>query len=251
MKIKLLRAIAIYCFLLSCTKTINEQAPVSALQTSDAAISNENPDNFVEIGSIDLGDAGAAEISAYDPKTKKLFVVNNGTTNKIDVVDLSNPSIPSYITSIDLAPYGGLVNSLVAMDGLLAAAIEAPDKVSAGKVVVFSAINYKAFRQIPVGSLPDMITASGDGRFIVTANEGEPNSYNQAGSVDPVGSVSVISVRDNFSVTTLDFSGFAGQAEALKTKGFRIFGPNASFAQDVEPEYVTISSDSKTAWVTL
>lgn len=56
----------------------------------------KNPVNVIEIGSIDLGDAGAAEISAYDPVTKKLFVVNNGTTNKIDVVDLNNPAAPVY-----------------------------------------------------------------------------------------------------------------------------------------------------------
>ena len=31
----------------------------------------------------------------------------------------------------------------------------------------------------------------------------------------------------------------------------RVFGPNASVAQDLEPEYITISHDSRTAWVTL
>lgn len=31
----------------------------------------------------------------------------------------------------------------------------------------------------------------------------------------------------------------------------RIFGPGASVAQDLEPEYLTLSEDSRTAWVTL
>ena len=48
---------------------------------------NEDAATFAEIGTIDIGDVGAAEISAYDPATKRLFVVNNGTVNKIDVID--------------------------------------------------------------------------------------------------------------------------------------------------------------------
>ncbi|MEZ4904581.1 MAG: hypothetical protein R2822_23955 [Spirosomataceae bacterium] len=65
---------------------------------------NENPANFVEIGSIDIGDAGAAEISAYDPQTGRLFVVNNSAVNKIDVLDFSNPSDIKVIGSISMAP---------------------------------------------------------------------------------------------------------------------------------------------------
>jgi hypothetical protein len=41
------------------------------------------------------------------------------------------------------------------------------------------------------------------------------------------------------------------QAAALKTKGVRIYGPNATVAKDLEPEYIAVTPDSKTAFVTL
>ena len=63
----------------------------------------EDPSSFSEIASLDIGEAGAAEISAYDPKTKRLFVVNNSTTNKIDVVGLQNFSAIGVIATIDVA----------------------------------------------------------------------------------------------------------------------------------------------------
>ncbi len=208
----------------------------------------ENPSTFAEIASIDIGDVGAAEISAYDPYTGRLFVVNNGTVNKIDIIEISNNSTLKVVGSISMAPYGGAVNSVSIHNGKLAAAIESSNKTESGKVVVFNTIDQKELKVIPVGALPDMVTFSPDGRFIVTANEGEPND---AYTIDPVGTVSIISVEDNYSVTTLDFGAFAPQQASLMAKGLRIFGPKASFAQDMEPEYVTISEDSKTAWVTL
>jgi hypothetical protein len=58
---------------------------------------------FKEISSIALGGVGASEISAYDPTTKKLFVVNNSKVNKIDVLDYSNPASPKLIKEIAIA----------------------------------------------------------------------------------------------------------------------------------------------------
>lgn len=246
---RLLAAMAI-CAVVSCTKSFDKEANFSARSSEDNAMVTEDPSSFTEIGSIDLGEETAGEISAYDANTKKLFSVDNVDYPKIDVVDLSNPSAPKFVTSIDVSSYGGAINSVVAKNGYLAAAIQADDKVSAGKAVIFNTTDYTVIKEVTVGSQPDMITVSANGKFILTANEGEPNSYNQAGSIDPVGSVSIITVPD-FAVTTIDFSSFAGKADKLKAKGFRIFGPNASFAQDIEPEYITISEDSKTAWVTL
>lgn len=210
---------------------------------------NEDASTFQEIGSLAIGGEGAAEISAYDPSTKKLFVVTNaGSSTRIDVVSLQQPSSPEAIGYIDIAPYGGNVNSVSVSEGKLAAAVEGFQKTDPGKVLVFTTKEYSPVAQISVGALPDMITYSSDGKYILTANEGEPND---AYTVDPVGSVSIIAVRENYSVTTLDFSSFASQAEGLKAKGLRIFGPNASFAQDIEPEYITIDQNSKFAWVTL
>ncbi|MFM2361442.1 MAG: hypothetical protein RLZZ316_344 [Bacteroidota bacterium] len=209
---------------------------------------NEDAAAFSEVGSIDLGDAGAAEISAFDPQTNRLFVVNNSTVNKIDVVDLADPTNLKLITSISLTSYGGGVNSLSVYNGKLAAAIEASNKQDNGKVVVFNTSDYKEVKIINVGALPDMVTYSPDGAFILTANEGEPSAdYTN----DPAGSVSIIEVNNNYSVTTIDFTSLASQQAALQTKGFRVFGVGNNFAKDIEPEYITVAADSKTAWVTL
>ncbi len=220
---------------LSCKKGIEAPVPV------------EDAFSIAEIGSIDVGDLGAAEISAFDPVTKRLFIVNNSTVNKIDVVDLSNPAKPVYMQSISLTSYGGYVNSLDVHNGKLAAAIEASVKQDPGKVVVFDCNTYNELKVIPVGALPDMITYSPDGKFILTANEGEPNdTYTN----DPIGTVSIITVPE-YAVTTIDFSSFSSSLTTLRSQGFRVFGPGNNFARDIEPEYITVSADSRTAWVTL
>lgn len=209
----------------------------------------EDAATFAEIGSIDVGSTGAAEITAFDPGTKKLFVVNNSPgDNKIDVLDFSNPASPKLLTSISMAPIGGLVNSLDVSDGVLAAAVEATVKQDPGKVALFATDDYRLIKTVTVGALPDMVTYSPDGKFILTANEGEPSDdYTR----DPEGTVSIISVKDNYAVNTIGFGSFAPQQAALVAKGLRVFGPESSLAQDLEPEYITVANDSRTAWVTL
>ncbi|SHF44653.1 choice-of-anchor I family protein [Pedobacter caeni] len=230
--------------LISCKKD-NVQIPVETPEI----IVNEDPKTFAEIGSIDIGDEGAAEITAFDPITNRLFVVNNTTgNNRIDVIDFKDPTKMTKLSSISITPYGGLVNSLSVHDGKLAAAIESVNKTDNGKVVVFKTSDYSEIKVITVGALPDMITFSPDGKYLLTANEGEPS---QDYTTDPVGTISIISVTENYAVNTIDFGAFAGKKDELAKKGFRIFGPGKDFLKDIEPEYITISEDSKTAWVTL
>jgi len=230
--------------LVSCKKDNNEtETP------EEEFFVNEDPSSFAEIGSFKVGGAGAAEISAFDPATNRLFVVNNNATeNRIDVIDFKDPSKMTVIHSIPMAPYGGAVNSVSVYGGNVAAAIESTNKQANGKVVVFKTSDYSKVAEVNVGALPDMVTYSPDGKFILTANEGEPNADY---SNDPEGSISIISVADNYSVVTKNFAAFAGQKDDLLSKGFRVFGPSNDFVKDIEPEYITVSEDSKTAWVTL
>jgi DNA-binding beta-propeller fold protein YncE len=93
---------------------------------------------------------------------------------------------------------------------------------------------------IEVGSLPDMLVWSPDGEKLLVANEAEPSDDY---TVDPEGSVSIITLGSG--VETAGFDGVPIDAEV------RIFGPDASAAQDLGPEYIAVSDDSKTAWVTL
>jgi hypothetical protein len=208
---------------------------------------SEDLSGYQEIASINLGGVNSAEITAFDPTTKRLFAVNNGAENKIDVLDISNPASVTVIKSISMLPYGGYVNSVAVSNGKLAAAIESTNKQAAGKIVVFNTSTYAEIKSINVGSLPDMVTFSPDGNYIISANEGEPSADYVT---DPEGTVSIIKVSD-YSITTINFSSFESQLASLTARGFRIFGPNKIFIKDIEPEYVTVSDDSKTAYVTL
>ncbi len=221
---------------------------VLAACQDDEIKKSESPETFALVDDIDLGEAGAAEISAYDPSTKQLFVVNNAVASKIDVVDFQDVTMITYLESIDVSIYGSAVQSVAVKNGLLAAAIQGTLKTDDGKIVIFNTSDLSEEAVITVGALPDMVTFSPDGKLIISANEGEPSDDYL---IDPVGSVSIISVEASFAVSTLTFAGFNASAATLATSGYRVFGPNADLSEDTEPEYVAISKDSKTAWVSL
>ncbi|MBT9187659.1 choice-of-anchor I family protein [Zobellia russellii] len=205
-------------------------------------IVNTSELTFTKIGGFvnGSGDEGFAEISAYDSKTGKLFVVNPVET-EVSVWDISEPTIPSKQSSISLS---GTPNSVAVHGGLLAIAVENSNKQADGTIEVYETETMALTNSYPVGALPDMVTFSPNGKYIVSANEGEPNDDY---TVDPEGSISVIDV-ENGKVNTLAFTSYNGQSIG---NDFRVFGPGATVAQDIEPEYVAVSDDSKYAYVSL
>jgi 2',3'-cyclic-nucleotide 2'-phosphodiesterase/3'-nucleotidase/5'-nucleotidase len=192
--------------------------------------------------------AGGAEIAAHDPATQRLFVVN-GAHHLIDVLDISDPLHPTLVRSIDVTPFGGGANSVAVRGGLVVAAVENVNRQARGSAVFFDA-NGNHLKTVTVGALPDMVTFSPDGRWVLIANEGEPSDDYL---VDPEGSVSVIDLRHGIAhlnqskVRTAGFSAWNG----APPPGVRVYGPGSTVAQDLEPEYITISADSRTAWVTV
>lgn len=195
-----------------------------------------------------LFDEGAAEIAAYDRSSRRLFVTN-ASANSVDVLNIRNIRKPRLKFTIDLSPYGGGVNSVAVKDGIVALAVEAEVKQDPGSVVFFDVYgNYLS--EVEAGALPDMVTFTPDGLKVLVANEGEPDD---AYTNDPLGTVSIIDLSAGIAnltqddVTTVDFTGFDGE----DVSPVRIFGPGASVSQDLEPEYIAVSEDSSTAWVTL
>ncbi|PZV09399.1 MAG: bifunctional metallophosphatase/5'-nucleotidase [Leptolyngbya sp.] len=212
------------------------------------------PSLLVPIGTYETNvfDASAAEIVVHDPVTQRLFVVNANAPT-VEVLDISNPSSPTKLFDIDPSAYGAAANSVAIANGIVAIAIEAEEKTDPGSVAFFD-VDGNFLSTVTVGALPDMLTFTPDGTKVLVANEGEPNADY---SIDPEGSISIIDLSGGVAnltqanVTTAGFTAFNDQRNALIADGVRIFCPNANVAQDVEPEYIAVTGDSRTAYVAL
>ncbi len=196
----------------------------------------------------------AAEIVAHDPITQRLFVVN-AKKGALDVLDITDPSNPT--SDVTVSTEGGGINSVAIDNGIVAVAVQADIAQENGSVVFFDSQTLETLGSVEVGALPDMLTFTPDGSKVVVANEGEPDGYCVDGAGDPEGSISIIDVSgdlaylDGSDVRTAGFDSFNDDVDELRASGVRIFGPNATVAQDLEPEYVTVDATSTTAWVSL
>ncbi|MBU3699231.1 MAG: hypothetical protein FGM33_04365 [Candidatus Kapabacteria bacterium] len=193
-------------------------------------------------------DGSAAESVTYDPTTRTA-ILTDARANRISYVNMTNPALPVTIRDVSMAPYGAGVNSVAVRNGLVAVAMEDAVKSNPGRVVFFDMSgNFRS--SVTVGALPDMLTFTPNGQRVIVCNEGEPEiNY----TVDPEGSVSIINVTNPTAPTvqTVGFTSLNGRQDSLRAMGVRIYGLNASVAQDLEPEYAAISADGSTAYVTL
>jgi len=191
------------------------------------------------------------EIVVYDSASKQLFMTS-AVQDRMDIVNFSNPINPILIKSVAMASYGG-ITSVAVYNGLVAVASPNANEQLDGQVVFFNTSG-DFLKKVTVGALPDNISFTPDGKKVLTANEGQPSiDY----TLDPEGSVSIIDVSGGIanvsqnSVTTLLFTAFNSQEAALIASGVRKTKVSSTLSQDLEPEYITTSADSKKAWVVL
>ncbi|WP_246879051.1 choice-of-anchor I family protein [Thalassospira sp. ER-Se-21-Dark] len=248
MRSSLMATAAVSLLLTACAGT----APNQTKMAGDVINAGAHPITIVPMGEYRTGmlDESAAEIPAFDPVTKRIFVVN-GADKVVDILDMSDPSELTKIAAIDLSTWGKGANSVAIKNGVVAVAVENSDKQAPGQAVFFDT-DGGFISAVTVGALPDMIKFSPDGKYVLVANEGEPND---AFTNDPEGSVSIIAMAggaenlSNDDVRTVDFK-FLNDGKL--PHGMRTSNPGtSSVAQDVEPEYIAVSNDSKTAYVSL
>ncbi|NJE66379.1 alkaline phosphatase [Brevibacterium sp. LS14] len=199
------------------------------------------------LGAYETGqfDESAAEITAVHGNT--VFTVNAQAAS-VDIIDASDPKNPAKVGEITGS---GTANSIaIREDGLGVIALENEDKTKPGSLMFFDARTTSAtvLGTVGVGSLPDMVTITPDGKQALVANEGEP-----AGdfSTDPEGSVGIVDLPAEVAapteadVRTADFREFEEGGSKTLPEGVRVFGPNPEgdlpVSRNLEPEYITVA----------
>jgi uncharacterized protein len=245
------------------TATLTIAAPSSGLALGSTIAQNitinNNDNSFLKkVGGFTS--ANGAEIPAFDPSSDRLYIVAGSLVETYSVSITGALTLASPLTSGFTPPAGTIAipNSVAVKNGIVAVAYAVQDTTTLaqqkGRVSFYNAADGTFLNAVEVGFLPDMLTFTPDGQRVLVANEGEPNSYGQANSFDPDGSVSVINIAGgvaNATVQNATFTSFNSQITALKAAGVRITGPNSTVAQDLEPEYIAVSPDGLTARITL
>ena len=197
-----------------------------------------------------LGEDGlVAEISASVAIGNRLYTISSGGSNLVSISDWSVPTSPRLLRQLDLS---GFDTTSVATFGNLIAIAATPDNYAASGTptpvsqIRFYSINLagtvKEVGVVNTGFLTDSILFSADGRQLYVANEGSPNDDY---SVDPIGSVSIITISGKgsnlrFSEVEVSFPDLNNSSVDLLGSGIRFSGKTGvttSFAQDAEPEY--------------
>ena len=189
------------------------------------------------------------EIVVYDSISKQLYTTS-AIEKRFDIIDFSNPTNPVTKKSISMLPYGE-ITSIAVKNGVIAVASPNSITENDGKVVFFST-NGDYIKELTVGNLPDNILFTPDGKYLLTANEGQPTKNY---SIDPEGSVSIIDLQKGIAnttqadVKTLFFTNFNIIEATIIASGVRKTQKTSTLSKDLEPEYIAVASNSKKAWV--
>ena len=232
----------------------------------DPGYSLTENDVLSHLGSYSTGysdqDGGVAEIVSYNADNKKFYLVN-GKEKKLDIVSVSGLSASGENQSLTLDKRVDVSNMIegftfgditsVAVDTAhdrIAVAVQAEDYSAPGAILI---LNYDGeyVAHYTAGVQPDMVTFSPDGKYVLTADEGEPREGYVGDAVDPKGSVTIVDLSAAAPIpSTVTFDAWdAKRAELIGANVLLKSGLNPS--TDFEPEYIAVSANGSTAYVAL
>ncbi|WP_115992049.1 choice-of-anchor I family protein [Cohnella lupini] len=242
-----------------------------SLKISPAAIVYNDPLNVTKIGSYSVGitnsEGGVAEIVKYNKENGKFYLVNGSAQPPtLDIVSLKANESMSKDKSVDvekLSETNGFVyGDLTSVDintttERVSVSVQAEDYNTPGKILVLD-YDGNLIEEYPAGNQPDMIKSTPDGRYILTADEGEARMGNGNDTVDPVGSITIVDTV-NDSISHVKFDDQSVIADDVHIRGASVdkdgqivsSGTKADAVRDFEPEYITLSGDYKKAFVSL
>lgn len=235
---------------------VPEEPETPAYTVKNDGFEAESAFGIEKKGGVTLGDAnkdgGVAEIVSYNAENGRAYVVN-GQSGKLDVFEVKADGTFGTKTELDIKAlmlaedpsfsYGDMTSVAVdTQNDRIAVALQDSVYSNPGRVAVLNYDN-EITAVYAVGVQPDMVTFAENGRYILTADEGEPRSGYGAGEIDPAGSVSVVDTqKTENAVTVAGFDGF--DSAELAAKGViinKVNGEALTAAADLEPEYIAVN----------
>lgn len=194
-----------------------------------------------------------AEVVAYDKTTSTVYVQNTNE-GRIEIVALSASGALTKTGEIDLRSLAGFgsVNSVAVDHGIVAVAYANAAGDQPGRVALFDAAGTLR-TLLDVGIGPDQLTFTPDGTKILVANEAE-SAGTLASPIQTAAGISIIDVSGGAAAATvrntIGFAALDGSEATLRANGLAIT-PGNTAANDIEPEYISVSPDGTRAYVTL
>ncbi len=234
-------------------------------------------------GTVDT-DGGVAEMVEFNKENGKFYIVNGATSPAaLDIVTLPATGYPSsgYLTltsktTIDIESllaanvsgftYGDLsCVSVSTVNDRIYLSVQEDDYINKNGIILVLDYDGNYIHYYQAGFGPDMIVASKNGRYILTADEAEPRGAAQSDiALDPKGSVTIVdtmgtSGTDDDTVTHVYFDDVSKIDDDVHVRGvesqadsyFMVPRDKTDAVTDFEPEFITLSEDSGTAYVSL
>lgn len=258
----------------------NGEAEISITKTAEYDSGVENPDG----GSAEIVQYNSDTQMYYvvngttgtlDIVPREGYEVNGATGVKCDIKSELAELRPDFT-------YGDMTSVAVSTEtDLIAIAVQAEGTAEEGLIVLMNYDN-EVVAVVGAGVQPDMVTFTPDGTKVLSANEGEPrdgyaaesdsssaNNGQQGGMpggpgmggnsqqsvTDPAGTVTILDLSagiGNITTQEVTFEAFdSEEARAALVEAGVIIKSETNPSVDFEPEYIAVSADGKTAYVSL